>query len=255
MNKTTTTKNNSEIPEAKIRQAIWYLKSGSTKKFVCDHLGIAYNTKRLDSIIEDFRKKQDREGQLKTIAKNKVFTEQEKLNIAKSYLAGETQAALAKQNHVSSAKIKKILIETNTPIKARGKNKQANVSHITQDLDTKLRKNDKVFIADLNCFGIIDHVYDENYLEYLENGRQRYVELHKFKEGGKYSEPVEGIHYEIYWTLEDGADYKVSAIRNIRSKIIKNLEETGREYYRVWRDDDYKCFYFLNRDKIYPVSV
>ena len=37
-----------EIPEAKIRQAIWMIKSKKTKKSVCEHLSIAYNTKRLD---------------------------------------------------------------------------------------------------------------------------------------------------------------------------------------------------------------
>ena len=42
------------IPEAKIRQAIWMLKKNKTKKVVCDHIGISYSPKRLDTIIEDF---------------------------------------------------------------------------------------------------------------------------------------------------------------------------------------------------------
>ena len=42
------------ISEAKIRQAIWMLKAKKTKKQVCEHLGIAYNTKRLDNIIQEF---------------------------------------------------------------------------------------------------------------------------------------------------------------------------------------------------------
>jgi len=244
-----------ELSEAKIRNAIWYLKTGKTKKFVCTFLGVNYNVKKLDSIIEDFRKKELREQELKKLARNKKFTEQDKLVIAKTYLSGETQAAIAARFYISSAKVKKILLETKTPIKARGKNKQAFVSHISQDLDTKLHKDDKVFIAQYNRFGIIDEVYDENYLEYLEQGRQRYVELTTFKASHKYKEPAEGIHYEIYWILKDGSYYKKSAVSSIRNKIIKNLEETGREYYRVWRDDDYKCFCYFNRDKLYPVSI
>ena len=39
------------ISEAKIRQAIWMLKKGKTKKIVCDHIGISYSPKRLDTII------------------------------------------------------------------------------------------------------------------------------------------------------------------------------------------------------------
>ena len=33
-----------EISETKIRQAIWMLKANKTKKSVCEHIGIAYNT-------------------------------------------------------------------------------------------------------------------------------------------------------------------------------------------------------------------
>ena len=64
-----------DIPEAKIRNAIWYLKTGKTKKFVTEFLGIAYNTKKLDSLIEDFHKKNEREAELKKAAKTKVFTQ------------------------------------------------------------------------------------------------------------------------------------------------------------------------------------
>ena len=54
-----------DISEAKIRQAIWMIKAKKTKKAVCEHLGIAYNTKRLDAIIQEFHNKQEREAQLK----------------------------------------------------------------------------------------------------------------------------------------------------------------------------------------------
>jgi hypothetical protein len=54
-----------EISEAKIRQAIWMIKAKKTKKAVCEHLGIAYNTKRLDAIIQEFHDKQEREAELK----------------------------------------------------------------------------------------------------------------------------------------------------------------------------------------------
>ena len=50
-----------DISEAKIRQAIWMIKAKKTKKAVCEHLGIAYNTKRLDAIIQEFHNNIDRE--------------------------------------------------------------------------------------------------------------------------------------------------------------------------------------------------
>ena len=102
-----------EITEAKIRQAIWMLKAKKTKKAVCEHLGIAYNTKRLDAIIQDFHDKIEREAELKKKARSKIFTKTEKQGIAESYLSGETQSGIAKQFYVSPQRIKKILMEMN----------------------------------------------------------------------------------------------------------------------------------------------
>lgn len=249
-----------EISEAKIRQVKWMLKAGKTKKACCEHLGITYNTKKLDKLIQDFDNREIREAELKKAAKNKVFTAKEKENIAKAYLAGETQSALAKQYYISAQRIKKILIETNTPIRARGKKAAATVDHIVQDLEVRFSKGDKVFIAKDNCFGIVDSVYDEDYLEWLESGRQRAIEIYPFKPNkygmaGKYSEPAEGVHYEVYWELDNGQLMKMHSMVSLRNMVIRNLEETGREYYRVWRDDDHKCFMHIKRDELYPVKA
>jgi hypothetical protein len=249
-----------EISEAKIRNAIWYLKNGKTKKFVTEFLGMPYNTKKLDALIEDFHKKLEREAALKKAAKTKIFTQAEKQVIASQYLAGEAQTNLAKQYFISPQRIKNILIEMNTPIRGRGKNSEAKVTHIVQDLEAKFKTGDKVFLAKYNCFAIIHQVYDEEYLEYLENGRQRYVEIYPFKPNkqgmaGKFSEPQIGVHYEIYWVLEDGTEFKLSAMKSIRNRIINKIEETGREYYSVWRDDDNSCFLYATRDELYPVKA
>lgn len=243
-----------EISEAKIRNAIWYLKTGKTKKFVCDFLAIPYNTKKLDSLIDDFHKKQDREAELKKAAKTKIFSLAEKQAIAKQYLDGEAQATLAKQYFISPQRIKTILMEMNTPIRGRGKKSEAKVDHIVQNLEVKFKTGDKAFLAKHNCFVTIHKVYDEEYLDYLETGRQRYVETYPFKPG-KHSEPKEGIHYEIYWVLDDGTEFKLNAMRSVRTRIMNIIEETGREYYSVWREDDSNCFLHAMRDELYPVRT
>lgn len=248
------------IPESKIRNAIWYLKAGKSKKFVCEFLSINYNTKRLNNIIEDFNKSIVLEARLKKEARKKIFNQHEKEMMVKEYLDGAAQSNIAKQWYISPQRVKKILMDMNVPIRVRGKNKQAKVDHIIQDLETKFSENDKVFIAKFNCFGVVDKVYDEDYLDYLENGSQRYQETYPFKpnknghSGGHY-EPKEGIHYEVYWVLPDGKQMKITAMKALRSKVMKVLEETGREYYSVWRSDEYSCFYSLTREQIYPVKV
>lgn len=247
-----------DFSEADIRIVIWMLKAGKTKKACCEQLKIPYNTKRLDSIIENFHKKQEREKELKAAARKKIFTEAEKKGIVRDYLNGETQSAIAKQYYISPQRVKKILIEMNTPIRGRGKKSEAKVDHIVQDLEVKFKENDRVFISKYNCFGTVKKVYDEDYIEYLESGRQRYIQTKEFKPdkygmSGNYVDPTEGIHYEIYWQLEDGKELKMNAMKSLRSRIMKTIEETGREYYSVWREDDYGGFCYVHRNDLYPL--
>lgn len=251
-----------EISEAKIRQAIWMIKAKKTKKAVCEHLGIAYNTKRLDAIIQDFHNKQEREAQLKKQARNKIFSEAEKTGIADSYLAGETQSGIAKQFYVSPQRIKKILLEMNVPIRARGKGKAAQVDHVVQDLEVKFNENDKVFLAEENCFAEVREVYDEDYIDRIENGKQKYIEIYPFKPGrngkaGKYSEPAQGIHYEIYWMVGDEIlpTWKMSSFLQHRDKISKVIEETGRESYLIYKKDDFGGYRFVTREQLFPVKA
>ena len=251
-----------DITEAKIRQAIWMIKAKKTKKSVCEHLGIAYNTKRLDAIIQDFHDKQAREAELKKKARSKIFSKAEKEAIAESYLGGETQSGIAKQYYVSPQRIKKILMEMNVPIRARGKNKAANVEHVVQDLEVKFKEGDKVFLAEQNSFAQVREVYDEDWLEKHENGFQKYIEIYPFKPGrngraGHYSEPAQGVHYEIYWMLEGEAlpTRKLNAFLHQREKVSKVIEETGRESYLIYKTDDQGGYRVVTRDKLFPVKA
>jgi hypothetical protein len=244
------------ITDAKIRQAIWMLKQKKTKKSVCEHLGIAYNTKRLEKIIEDFRTKEEREKRLKEKAKNTPLTEQTKKDIIKAYIEGEAQSAIAKQYYISPQRVKKVLLENNVPIRSRKKNEPAKTEHIVQDLEIKFKKGEKVFFGQLNAFAVIDEVLDEEYIEKCLLGRQRYVETYKWSPKSVHPDPVEGIHYEIYWELEDGMRWKLPAFRSYISMLQNLIIETGRETYNVWIEGDYahkrNC---ISRDKLFPVVM
>ena len=81
-------------------------------------------------------------------------------------------------------------------------------------MDSKFKIGSKVFFSKYNCFGVVTQIYDEDYIDYLESGRQKYVEIYPFKPNpktgmsGKFSEPAEGIHYEIYYIFPDGTEIK-----------------------------------------------
>jgi len=96
-----------EISEAKIRQVIWMRdKANKTKKACCEHLGIAYNTTRLDKIINDFKEGEARAKELREKAKKTVFNEVTIKAIIKEYVSGAAVSNIADQYFVSSARIK-----------------------------------------------------------------------------------------------------------------------------------------------------
>lgn len=244
-----------EIPEAKIRQAIWMLKSNKTKKAICEHLGIAYNTKRLDNIINDFLEKQERLVQLKKKAKTKVFTEAEKRQMAKDYQEGESVSTIAERNYISSQKVKSFLLEVGVPIRARKKNAAAKTDHVVQDLDIKFKVGDRAFHGPSNSFVTITKVRDEEYVEYLRSGLQKYVEMYPWDPiKSKFPDPVEGIHYEIYWILENGEMMKLSAVKKIIKAVETHIEQYGREAYEIWIEGEYNHFRVeIPRHELFPV--
>ena len=114
----------------------------------------------------------------------------------------------------------------------------------------------------LYCFATVFEVYDEDWLEKHENGRQKYIEIHPFKPNprtglaGRYAEPTEGVHYEIYWMLEDEVlpTRKLKPFLRQRNQISKIIEETGRESYLIYKSDDYGGFKNVTRDRLFPVK-
>lgn len=244
-----------EIPEAKIRQAIWMMKTNKTKKAICEHLGIAYNTKRLDNIINDFLERQERIVQLKKKAKEKEFNDAEKRQMAKDYQDGESVSAIAERNYISSQKVKSFLLEVGVPIRARKKNAAAQTDHVIQDLDIKFKIGDRVFHGPSNSFVTVSRVKDEEYVDWLRSGLQKYVETFPWNPlKSKYPEPVEGIHYEIYWILEDGEMMKLPALKRIVKSVETHIEEYGREAYDIWVEGEYNHFRLnIPRHELFPV--
>jgi len=242
-----------EIPEAKIRQVIWMLKAGKTKKACCEHLSIAYNTKRLDTIVEEFKAGIEREERLKKEVRSKPIDEPTKKLIIDSYLKGEAISNLAESLYLTPQKIKQVLIEGNVPIRARSKKGEAQVGHIVQDLDKKFVKGEKVFVAKYNGFAIVKEIYDEEYLEQFDAAHLKSIELWAWSKLKSDEEPKEGIHYEPYYILDDGSRWKRSAAEQHVKRISDIIEETGRESYVVYHIGDY-CYYaeYYRRD-LYPV--
>ena len=88
-----------------------------TKKDACQILGMTYNTTRLATIIEEFKKKQERTAQRKAELRGKPATQEEIVYIISEYLNGETVDSISKSTYRGPAFIKQILENNNVPIR------------------------------------------------------------------------------------------------------------------------------------------
>jgi hypothetical protein len=95
-------------------------KKPITKKDACAMLGMAYNTTRLGTIIEEYKQKQVRISQRKSQLRGKPATQEEKVYIISEYLNGETVDAISKMTYRSSRFIKDVLEGNSVPIRVPG---------------------------------------------------------------------------------------------------------------------------------------
>ena len=95
-------------------------KKPITKKDACAILGMAYNTTRLGTMIDEYKQKQVRFSERKSQLRGKPATQEEKVYIISEYLNGETVDAISKMTYRSSRFIKDILEGNSVPIRVPG---------------------------------------------------------------------------------------------------------------------------------------
>ena len=117
---------NDLMTEANISKVIRLLEPAEegvkpiTKKDACQILGMAYNTTRLATIIEDFRTKQARNAERRAALRGKPATKDDLVYIIGEYLNGETIDAISKSIYRSPTFIKKVLEDNSVPVRVPG---------------------------------------------------------------------------------------------------------------------------------------
>ena len=91
-----------------------------TKKDACQILGMAYNTTRLGTIIEEWKKKQTKNAERRAEKRGKPVTGEERVYIISEYLAGETVDSISKATYSSSTFVKSVLETNSVPIRVPG---------------------------------------------------------------------------------------------------------------------------------------
>ena len=93
-----------------------------TKKECCQFLGMAYNTTRLATIIEQFKERQRRTAEQRAKLRGKAVTKDEKIFIIQEYLTGSTIDAITKSTYRGVTIIKQVLDEYSVPLRIPGQN-------------------------------------------------------------------------------------------------------------------------------------
>lgn len=91
-----------------------------TKKDACQILGMAYNTTRLATILEDFKQKQARNAKRRAELRGKPASPEDIVYIISQYLSGEPVDAISKMTYRSTTFIKGILEKYSVPIRVPG---------------------------------------------------------------------------------------------------------------------------------------
>jgi hypothetical protein len=88
-----------------------------TKKDACAILGIAYNTTRLDSLIEKYQEKNARDAARRAALRGKPATSEEITYVIQEYLEGSTIDAISKSTFRGPIFIKAILEKYDVPVR------------------------------------------------------------------------------------------------------------------------------------------
>jgi len=91
-----------------------------TKKDACQILGMAYNTTRLGTIIDDYKKQQARNAERRAALRGKPASKEDVIYIISEYLSGETIDGISKTTYRSPTFIKSILESNAVPIRVPG---------------------------------------------------------------------------------------------------------------------------------------
>ena len=110
------------ITDANVKKVVALLNSSPpiTKKEACEILNIAYNTTRLNKIIEEFQYEQDLIKRMKAKKRGTLATKDEIRGMIEAYLEGASFADISKSTYRSIAFVKSIIERVGVPERVVG---------------------------------------------------------------------------------------------------------------------------------------
>ena len=150
------------LDEANIKLVIEHLERADkpiTKKKACEMLNIAYNTKRLNSIIEDFKSKIETRKKLFAQNRGAAWSTYDLKELVVRYLNGDPISTLSTSLYRSPGAIKKKLRQVGVPIRDTDITYHNPLFLPDESLRHEYKEGDLVWSARYNCVAEIQDLY------------------------------------------------------------------------------------------------
>lgn len=159
-----------------------------TKKDACQILGMAYNTTRLGTILEDFKKSQARDAQRRAELRGKPASREDVVYIISEYLSGETVDGISKMTYRSPTFIKRVLEDNAVPIRVPGS------SYFSPEMVPEGAQRDRFKVGEV----VYSTKYDSTALIEVEKHTEQYGYIYRiFLLSDKWLQSAWQEHYEL----------------------------------------------------------
>jgi hypothetical protein len=140
-------KDGEDFSPTKIEEIIQLLGSEKpiTKKAACEMLGMAYNTARLNKIIEEYEEKKTYREKRRKELRSQPLTKEDRAFMVSSYLEEANLSLIADGTHRSTAVIKRVLRQFNIPLRSSNTTYQNPI--YLEEVSNEYTKDDLVYSA------------------------------------------------------------------------------------------------------------
>lgn len=209
-------KEGEDFSESTIERVISALNSEPpiTKKVACEMLNITYNTKRLQTIIDNYIEQKDYAKKRRKQLRTQAIQDFEKVEIITDYLGGLSLSEISDNTFRSSVVIKRVLLNHNIPLRD-STNTYKNPAYV-EDSSNEYKKGDLVYAARYGSPAYIEK-------EYKDNGDYKVYQVY-----------ITGDHEQYAFQ----ASYDLADLRKVQKLGVKVAtlanEEVRRLLYEAW---------------------
>ena len=176
----------SDISKEQYELAISAREDGGTKKKQCEILGIKYNTKRLDKLLEEFEHREVISKRIRAEKRRTAVTSTEAANVITDYLNGMSWDDLSETHYRSVNMMKYIIEKHGATLRTNGRIDRLNPSLLPDEcVSEEFEIGQKVWLSQYGCIGeVMKKVNDNSYRVYvLGDGIQQQCYQHVWEMG------------------------------------------------------------------------